>query len=108
MTTSNQDTETPKSTQALPSAWRCLTGALISGGLTSAIYFLTASIATTFANKPLTSNSQTALKIAIAVRTLVVGVSTLATFIFGITTLGLLALAIQQLYRTKFGTLPPK
>ncbi|MGQ4647637.1 DUF3082 domain-containing protein [Lyngbya aestuarii] len=88
--TPNQDT-----LQKLPSPWRCLTGALISGGFASALYLLTTSIAQSFASKPLPSTNQTAVNIAIAVRTLVVGMSTLATAIFGIVAVGLVALAIQ-------------
>jgi len=88
--TPNQDTP-----QKLPGPWRCLTGALISGGFAIALYLLTTSIAQTFANKPLPSSNQTAVNIAIAVRTLVVGLSTLATAIFSIVAVGLVALAIQ-------------
>jgi len=72
-----------------------LSGALISGGFAIALYFLTTSIAHTFASKPLLSTNSTAINIAIAVRTLVVGVSTLATTIFSLVALGLVALAVQ-------------
>lgn len=74
---------------------RCFTGALISGGLGTALYFLTMSIIAAFAKTPLPTKSAFAVNIAVAVRTLVVGVSTIATALFAITTLGLIALGIQ-------------
>jgi hypothetical protein len=79
-----------------PTPQRCFTGALISGGLAYALYLLTHSIATAFANKPLPSG-RIAINIAVAVRTLVIGMSTLGTAIFAIATLGLIALGIQLL-----------
>jgi Protein of unknown function (DUF3082) len=74
---------------------RCFTGALISGSLATLLYSLTASIASTFAGKPLPTGNVTTINIAVAVRTLVVGMSTLATAIFAISALGLVALGIQ-------------
>ena len=76
---------------------RCFTGSVISGALAIALYVLTSSIAETFANKPIAPGKAFAVNIALAVRTLVVGTSTLATAIFSIATLGLLALGVQQL-----------
>ncbi|NER22621.1 MAG: DUF3082 domain-containing protein [Symploca sp. SIO1B1] len=93
--TPNQDSQTEENSQKSLSSWRCLTGAMISGGLAFAAYSLTSSIAQTYAAKPIASSNPTAINIAIAVRTLVVGVSSLATFVFGIATVGLVALAIQ-------------
>lgn len=93
--TPNPDTQPGHTAQTLPSPLRCLSAALISGGLAVALYFLTSSIAQTFANKPLPSSNLTAVNIAIAVRTLVVGISTLATAVFAIVAAGLVALAIQ-------------
>ncbi|NEQ66876.1 MAG: DUF3082 domain-containing protein [Symploca sp. SIO2D2] len=93
--TPNQDSQTEENTKTSLSSWRCLTGAMISGGLAFAAYSLTSSIAQTYAAKPIASSNPTAINIAIAVRTLVVGVSSLATFVFGIATVGLVALAIQ-------------
>ncbi|MGB7441925.1 MAG: DUF3082 domain-containing protein [Coleofasciculaceae cyanobacterium] len=93
--TNQTPTPTQEDKQTLPSPLRCLTGALISGGLAFVLYSLTSSIAQTFASKPLSSTNTTAINISIAVRTLVVGVSTLATAVCGIVTVGLIALAIQ-------------
>src|SRR6478672_12455625 len=76
---------------------RCFTGALIAGGMAIAVYFLTVSIAQNFAAKPLPTSSQVAINIAVAVRTLVIGVSALGTGVFGLVTLGLAALGIQLL-----------
>jgi Protein of unknown function (DUF3082) len=78
---------------------RCFTGALISGSLAIALYKLTASIAGTFASKPVPTGNVTTTNIAVAVRTLVVGMSMLATAIFAISALGLVALGIQLLIR---------
>ena len=78
-----------------PTPLRCLTGALISGGLAIALYSLTTSIATTFAAKPIQSNNPAVLNITVAVRTLVVGMTALGTGIFGLVACGLVALAVQ-------------
>lgn len=98
MSNSTQEPPTPSSstpTTVPPTPLRCFTGALISGSLAVALYALTQSIAQTFAAKPLPTGSATATQIAIAVRTLVVGMSTLGTGIFAIATAGLVALGIQ-------------
>ena len=74
---------------------RCLTGSSISGALAVAAYFLTVSIAQTYANQPINFNNPIAINIAVTVRTLVVGITALATGIFGMVTVGLFALAIK-------------
>ncbi|MBD1932119.1 MULTISPECIES: DUF3082 domain-containing protein [Cyanophyceae] len=86
---------------------RCLTGALIAGGMAYCLYLLTVSISQTFAAKPISSDNVTAINIAIAVRTLVVGMSALGTCIFGLVTLGLLALAIQITFQRLTNRTPP-
>ncbi|NEO83455.1 MAG: DUF3082 domain-containing protein [Spirulina sp. SIO3F2] len=78
---------------------RCFTGSLTAGGLGTLCYLLMHSIATTFASKPLTAHNITALNIGVAVRTLVVGLATLATGVFAMATIGLLALGIQLLFK---------
>lgn len=78
-----------------PTPIRCLSGASISGVLAYALYFLTSAIATAFANTPVSTSNMFAIKISIAVRTLVVGISALGTGIFSLVTLGLIGLAIQ-------------
>jgi hypothetical protein len=88
-------TQTP--TQVTSSPLRCVTGATISGTLAFAAYSLMIAIATTFATKPIHSDNQIVIRIASAVRTLVVGVVALGAGIFGIVAVGLLALAVQLL-----------
>ena len=90
----NQSGQSPD-TKTQPTVLRCLTGALIAGGLASALYSLTTSIAQSFAAKPIDSDNALVLRISAAVRTLVVGVSTLATGVFGLVAVALVALAIQ-------------
>ena len=82
-----------------PTPLRCLVGATISGGLGFVLYKLMIAIATTFANKPVTSDNPMVLSLSSAVRTLVVGVVALGTGIFGIVGIGLLALGIQLLIK---------
>lgn len=84
-----------ETTQKPATPLRCFIGALIAGGLTIALYFLTSSIAQTFAAKPLPTSSTVAINIAVAVRTLVIGVSALGTGVFGLVAVGLVALGIQ-------------
>lgn len=74
---------------------RCLTGSTISGGLAIAVYSLLNAIASSFANNPIHSQNQLTIRIASAVRTLVLGVVTLGTGIFAIVALGLFALGVQ-------------
>lgn len=83
--------------QVQPTPLRCLTGAVISGGLGYAAYSLMIAIATTFATKPIHSDNPMVVNIGSAVRTLVVGVIALGTGIFGIVAVGLLALGVQLL-----------
>ena len=88
---------------------QCLTGATISGSLAYLLYLLTASITATFATKPLPTTNAFTMRIAAAVRSLVVSVVSLGTFVFGIVALGLFLLAIQvslQTLRDKFSASP--
>lgn len=94
--------ETSINTQeALPSPLRSLTGAVIAGGFAFGLYKLTQAIATSFATKPLSSTNPLALSISAAVRTLVVGASTLATGIFAIAAFSLVLLALQVAFQPK-------
>ncbi len=95
MTNSPPNQNKENSTNITP--LRCLIGALIAGTMASGLYFLTVSIAESFAKSPIPTTNQTAINISIAVRTLVVGVSTMGTAIFGIIGLGLILLAIQNI-----------
>ncbi len=84
-------------TQVSPTPFRCLTGAIMSGGLAFASYSLMMASATTFANKPIHSDNPMVVNLSSAVRTLVVGIIALGTGIFGVVAIGLLALAVQLL-----------
>ena len=74
---------------------RCLLGLSISAALAWGLYSLTSAIAITFATKPILSQNQIVQRIGSAVRTLVLGVASMATFIFGFVAIGLILLAIQ-------------
>ncbi|MDJ0798264.1 MAG: DUF3082 domain-containing protein [Calothrix sp. MO_167.B12] len=93
----NQSPTTENQTQTSTTPSRCFTGAILSGGLTFAMYKLVIVIATNFANKPIHSHNPLVLNISSLVRTAVVGVMMMGTGIFGIVSLGLLALGLQLL-----------
>jgi uncharacterized membrane protein YciS (DUF1049 family) len=76
---------------------RCVTGAVMSGGMGYGLSLIMIAIATNFANRPVHSINPLVINITSAVRTLVVGVFALGTGIFGIVAIGLLALAVQLL-----------
>ncbi|MGF1603713.1 MAG: DUF3082 domain-containing protein [Thermosynechococcaceae cyanobacterium] len=81
---------------------QCVTGSMIAGILAMLLYRLTRSIAVSFAAHPLSISNQTAVSLSVAVRTLVVGMSTLATAIFAFAALGLLGLAVQLVWQRFF------
>lgn len=78
---------------------QCWMGSMIAAGFGFMLYQLTASIAATFATKPVAQNSYLAANIGVAVRTLVVGACSLGTFIFIISAVGLFALGIQIFFQ---------
>jgi hypothetical protein len=78
---------------------RCIVGSLISGSLAFLLYGLTISITRTFALKPIKVNQQWAIQLASAIRTLVVGMSTLATALFAVAACGLILLALQIAFK---------
>jgi uncharacterized membrane protein len=80
----------------LPNPVNCLIGALLAAVMTAMMYWMTSKIATTFALRPIHTNTSTmAMNIGSAVRTLVTGITALGTGIFAIISLGLVALAIK-------------
>jgi hypothetical protein len=91
----NQQPESQEPVQ--PTIWRCFSGSAVASAIAYCAYLLTSSISQSFANKPIHSDNQTVITIAGAVRTLVVGISTLGTFVFAFAALGLFALGIQIL-----------
>ncbi|MDJ1184803.1 DUF3082 domain-containing protein [Roseofilum casamattae] len=96
-------TETSRARKISPNVTpvSCIIGAGISGTIGTFIGFLSLSIIQTFANKPLATKNAIALQIGAAVRTLVMGMGLLATGIFALATVGLLALAVQLLFRQR-------
>lgn len=92
-----------------PSPLRCLGGSLVAGGIAIVLYRLTTSIAIAFASKPLHTDNFTTQRISAAVRTLVIGLSSLGTGIFALAAFGLFALGIQLLIqRPKEDATPPE
>lgn len=83
---------------------RCFTGALTAGIFSLLAYRLTLAIATSFANKPVTSDNPVVVNISVAVRTLVTGTVALGAGVFGIAAIGLAALGIQILIQKTAGT----
>ncbi|TAD77673.1 MAG: DUF3082 domain-containing protein [Oscillatoriales cyanobacterium] len=90
----------------MPSPLDCLGGSGISGAIAVGAALLTQKIAYTFATHPIHSTNRLTLSIGSAVRTLVVGVSALGTFVFGFVTVGLIALAIQLIVKGQPGDQP--
>lgn len=94
-------TQTTPPQKTLPSPLSCLTGSLIAGTMSIAMYTMTSNIATTFATRPMIQKTTMAVNIATAVRTLVVGSTALGAAIFGIISIGLVGLAIQVAFTKK-------
>lgn len=90
--TSDAKTVSPK---APTSIWRCLSGSAIAAALGYGAYKLTFSIATQFATHPLVSDNYIAIRLSGMVRTLVVGIASMATGIFAFAALGLAVLGLQ-------------
>lgn len=78
---------------------RCLIGAVLAGIFAFGMYLMTHAIALSFATHKIQSSNQAVQRISAAVRTLVVGLTTLGMGVFSLATLGLLALAIQLTIR---------
>ena len=93
--------QTPTTEAALPSPLKCLTGSLIAGVMSIAMYALTSNIATKFATNPMSHKTTMAVNIATAVRTLVMGSTALGAAVFGIISVGLIALAAQVAFGGK-------
>jgi hypothetical protein len=97
----NSEPETPSSRTDLKpvTPLRCLIGAVLSGIFAFGMYRMTHAIALSFAAHKVTSSNQAVQRISAAVRTLVVGLTTMGTGIFTLATVGLLALAVQLTIR---------
>ncbi|MBE9221280.1 DUF3082 domain-containing protein [Cyanobacterium stanieri LEGE 03274] len=84
--------------------FRCFMGASISGALAIAAYLLTKSIVETYAGIPISFDNPMAARIASTVRTLIMGITTMATFVFVMVTVGLFALGIQLIFKKSNST----
>ena len=76
---------------------RCFSGSAISGALGFVTYLLSKSIVMTYSTMPLNFNNAMAVRIASTVRTLVMGLTIMATFLFIMVTIGLIALGVKLL-----------
>ncbi len=97
-----EPTPTPNPVPAVkppPTVFDCLSGSAIASLITGLAYLLTIKTISNFTAKPFSSTNYVAVNIASAVRTLVMGMFSMATVIFGIAALGLFALGIQTLIR---------
>lgn len=88
-------------TSQLPTPQRCIFGSVLSGILTYAMYLMTTNIAQSFATHKIQSTNQIVQRISAAVRTLVVGMTTLGMGVFGLAAIGLFLLAIQILIQRR-------
>ena len=75
--------------------FRCFSGSAISGVLGFGAYLLTKSIVVTYTTMPIKFNNPMAIRIATTVRTLIMGLTIMATFLFAMVTIGLIALGIK-------------
>jgi hypothetical protein len=82
-------------TRKPPTPLRCILGAIVAGFIGSLMWRLTNSIAISFATTPIDSANMIVIRMSTAVRTLVVGMSSLGTGIFALAAVGLTGLAIQ-------------
>lgn len=80
---------------------RCFTGGGISGALAVGAYLLTKSVIQTYMDLPITFDNPMTVRIASTVRTLMMGITTMATFVFVMVTVGLTALGIQLIIKSQ-------
>ncbi|MDB9526641.1 DUF3082 domain-containing protein [Oscillatoria sp. CS-180] len=86
----------PLSTQRI---LRAFTGSLIAGTIAILFAKMLSAIATSFANKPVTSDNITVINLSAAVRTLVLGIVALGTGVFGMAAVGLLLLGAKMAWQ---------
>jgi hypothetical protein len=94
----------PTTTTKKVTPLNCFSGALLSGTLGMLVYRLTTAIAQSFAAHPAPTSQPLAYNLSVAVRTLVVGMTTLGAGIFTLAALGLFSLGIKLLLG---GQVPP-
>ncbi|MEB3293071.1 MAG: DUF3082 domain-containing protein [Synechococcales bacterium] len=81
-----------------PSVLRCILGAVVSAAIAFVLWNFTQTIAATFAAKQITSDNMIVIRVSVAVRTLVIGMITLGTGVFGLAAVGLFGLGLQTLF----------
>lgn len=87
---------------------RCLSGSIIAGIMAFGMYKMTHAIALSFAAHKIQSDNLIVQRISAAVRTLVIGMTTLGMGVSGIAALGLFALSIQLIIqKNNQSTTPP-
>lgn len=84
-----------------PTPLQCFLGSIVAGGIAFLIWQLTQSIAISFASTPIVSENHIVVRISTAIRTLVVGMSSLGTGVFALACVGLFGLGIQLLLTKK-------
>ncbi|MGD1860637.1 MAG: DUF3082 domain-containing protein [Leptolyngbyaceae cyanobacterium] len=103
-TSSNPDTiaqTTAANPLSIQRILRAFTGSLIASVFALLCYKMLMAVATSFANKPVTSDNVTVINLSAAVRTLVLGTITLGAGVFAISALGLGLLGIQMIWQRR-------
>ncbi|RZM74837.1 DUF3082 domain-containing protein [Leptolyngbya iicbica] len=88
--------ENPLSTKRI---LRAFTGSMMAAVFAMLFYKMLVAIATSFANKPVTSDNITVINLSAAVRTLVMGSITLGAGVFAISAIGLFLLGLQMIWQ---------
>lgn len=99
--------EATDSTPPPLTAQRCVIGSIIAGIMAFGMYRMSHAIALSFAAHKIQSDNFIVLRISAAVRTLVIGMTTLGMGVSGIAALGLLALSIQLIIQKSNQPTPP-
>lgn len=110
MGTPSQQTNTDNSSKTIDNPlsaariWRAFTGSLMAGTIALLFYKMLNAIATSFANKPVTSDNITVINLSAAVRTLVLGTIALGTGVFAMAAIGLSLLGLQMIWQRLNGS----
>jgi hypothetical protein len=94
-------TKAPPSGPKPATPLRAMLGSAVAGGFAFALWRLTETIAIRMALTKVVSDNMIVMRMSSAIRTLVVGLSAMATGIFAVAALGLLLLCIQMLVTPK-------
>ncbi len=85
----------------------CAVGSVIAGTMAFGMYRMSHAIALSFAAHKIQSDNFIVQRISAAVRTLVIGMTTLGMGVFGVAAIGLLALSIQLIIQNNNQPTPP-